>query len=213
LSIFNKILEKLVYKRIIVFIEKNYILFNRQFDFRSRHSTTQAILSIVNKIKLAIEEGAYSCGIFLDLSKAFDTVNHELLIKKLKHYGFQGTVLNWFLSYLANRKQLVSFGNSDSNVLSITRGVPQGSVLGPLLFLIYINDFHNVSNALDFHLFADDSNFFYKDKSLASLELIINEQLNFVHTWLCANKLSLNIDKSNFVVFHPPQKRLTFGYN
>jgi len=189
-------------------MEKNGILFNRQFGFRSKHSTTQPILSIVDKIQLAIEEGAYSCGIFLDLSNAFDTVNHELLIKKLKHYGFQGTVLNWFRSYLTNRKQLVSFGNSDSNVQPISCGVPQGSVLGPLLFLIYINDFHNASNALDFHLFADDSNLFYKNKNLASLEMIINDQLNSVHTWLCANKLSLNIDKSNFVIFHPPQKKL-----
>ena len=164
LSVFNKILEKLIYKRLIAFIEDNGILSNKQFGFRTKHSTTQTILSIVNKIQLAIEEGLFSCGIFLDLSKAFDTVNHNLLIQKLNYYGFHGIVLNWLKCYLSDRKQYVSLGCTESNVLPVSHSVPQGSVLGPLLFLLYINDFNKSSDVLEFHLFADDSNLFYKKK-------------------------------------------------
>ena len=126
-------------------------------------------------------------------------------------YGIRGIAKEWFSSYLRNRKQFVSIKNTCSDYLDITCGVPQGSVLGPLLFLIYINDFQRCSSKLDFHLFADDSNLFYASKSLSGIESIINAELVHVKTWLAANKLSLNIAKSNFVIFHPPQKKKTFN--
>ena len=213
LSVFNKILEKLMYNRLITFLDKNQVLFNGQFGFRSNHSTLHAILLIADKIQKAIERKQYSCGIFLDLSKAFDTVNHTILIKKLEYYGIRGIAKDWFCSYLSNRKQLVSIGNVTSDLKPITCGVPQGSVLGPLLFLLYINDFSKSVPDLDFHLFADDSNLFCSHKSLQCLEAKVNVELNNVNNWLCVNKLSLNIDKSNFVIFHPSQKKVQYPIN
>ena len=170
LSIFSKIMEKLMYNKLIDYFQKNNVLFNGQFGFRASHSTAQAILLITDKIQNSIEKKLFSCGIFLDLSKAFDTVNHDILIQKLEYYGIRGLPGDWFRSYLTNRSQFVSIENTNSVLKSITCGVPQGSVLGPLLFLLYINDFCNCAPQLDFHLFADDTNLFCADKSLQDLE-------------------------------------------
>ena len=114
----------------------------------------------MDKIQKAIEKRNYSCGIFLDFSKAFDTVNHKILLEKLHHYGIRGIANEWFTSYLNSRQQMVSVNNVSSNKCNVPSGVPQGSVLGPLLFLLYINDFHHSSELFDFHLFADDANLF-----------------------------------------------------
>ena len=187
-----------------------YILYEKQFGFRAKHSTNQAILSIVDNIQRAIENKEYSCGIFLDFAKTFDTVNHGILLKKLEMYGIRGVANDWFQSYLSNRKQYVYLNNTASDLCSLNCGIPQGSVLGPLLFLLYINDFNRCSNIFDFRLFADDSNLFYKQKNCSTLESDINGELNRINEWLCANRLSLNIEKSNFVIFHPPQTKLLF---
>ena len=195
-----------MYKRLSCFIEKHNILYDCQFGFRDKHSTTHATLLIADKIQQAIEAGQYSSGIFLDFSKAFDTVNHSILLAKLSHYGIRGIAKDWFMSYLCNRKQYVSVGTCKSDDQHITHGVPQGSVLGPLLFLLYINDFNKCSSFFNFHIFADDTNLFCTNRSLSALELSVNENLKSVSSWLVANKLSLNIDKTNFIIFHPRQK-------
>jgi len=134
-----------------------------------KHSTAMAILDFVEKIHSAIDNGEYCIGIFLDLAKAFDTVNHTILLNKLEHCGIRGIPHLWFKNYLSNRKQYVQFKGVDSEMSDIICGVPQGSVLGPLLFLIYINDISVSSNVFSFTLFADDTNIFYKNKSLNQL--------------------------------------------
>ena len=144
------------------------------------------------------------------LKKAFDTINHSILLKKLNHYGIRGIINDWFSSYLLGRSQVTEIDSNLSTINKISCGVPQGSVLGSLLFLIYINDFHNSSEKLSFYLFADDTNLLYADKNLKSLEkIMVNNELVRVSDWLNANKLTLNAKKSNFVIFHPPLPRLT----
>ena len=146
LSIFDKIIEKLIHKRLYNFLNLHNILFYNQFGFRKNNSTTFALIQITEIIKETIDKNKYGCGVFIDLRKAFDTVNHEILLTKLEHYGIRGTALNWFKSYLCNRKQYVFNNGEASQLKHITSGVPQGSVLGPLLFLICINELQNISN-------------------------------------------------------------------
>ena len=208
LSIFDKIIEKLMHKRLYTFLESHNILFENQFGFRKQNSTVFALAQITEMIKTSIDGGKFGCGIFIDLRKAFDTVNHEILLIKLEHYGIRGNMLKWFQSYLSNRKQYVSVNGYSSELLEVKCGVPQGSVLGPLLFLIYINDLPNISKVLNFYLFADDTNIYYESESLHDLENTINKELNKLYLWLNVNRLSLNIDKTNFIVFHPYNKPL-----
>ena len=208
LSIFDKIIEKLMHKRLYGFLEEHAILCENQFGFRKGYSTLYALIEIIEKIKHSVDQGKFGCGIFIDLKKAFDTVNHEILLSKLEHYGIRGPLLSWFGSYLTNRKQFVFCNGVQSNTKTITCGVPQGSVLGPLLFLIYINDLPNISDKLQFFLFADDTNIYYDDKNLKSLEKTMNKELRKLSLWLNLNRLALNISKTNFVIFRSQQKKL-----
>ena len=204
LSIFDKIMEKLMHKQLYDFLQEHNILFQNQFGFRKNNSTTFALLQITEKIKETIDNKKYGCGIFIDLSKAFDTVNHEILLRKMEHYGIRGVALDWFTSYLSNRKQYVYLNGEPSQLDNITCGVPQGSVQGPLLFLIYINDLPNISEVLQLYLFADDTNIYYEAESIDKLEKIINKELKKLYTWLVVNRLSLNIKKANKFSHLPP---------
>ena len=208
LSIFNRIFEKLVYKRLKSFLEVNDVFYESQHGFREKHSTQHAILDIVNKIQGNMDKGMYSRGIFIDLKKAFDTFNHTLLLKKLCHYGVRGIVNDWFSSYLDGRSQVTQIGDYTLEKVINPCFVPQGSVLGPLLFLLYINDIQNSSDLLDLFLFADDTTLLYSEKSLQTLEKVVHSELTKVCEWLTVNRLSLNIQKSNYVIFHPPQKKI-----
>ncbi len=208
LSIFDKILEKLMHKRLYTFLEEHDILFKNQFGFRKRSSTGHSLIEISEEIKESIDNGKYGCGIFIDLKKAFDTVNHNILLMKLEHYGLRGPLLKWFETYLTGRKQFVYYNGVSSDIVSISCGVPQGSVLGPLLFLLYINDLPNISSKLSFFLFADDTNIYYESTNLAEIENTVNAELKKLSQWLNLNRLALNVGKTNFVIFRSSKKPL-----
>ena len=193
LPAFSKIFERAVYNRIFQFLVDNDILFKHQFGFRPGHSTSHALINFVNKVANAVDCQKYLAGIFLDLSKAFDTLNHEILLSKLEAYGITGSAHQWITNYFCNRIQFVQIGNSKSDSLRQICGVPQGSILGPLFFILYINDLPACCNALEFILFADDTSIFFEHNDLDVLTSHLNVQLNNVSTWLKANKLSINV--------------------
>ena len=165
----SKIFERIMYNRVITFFNKFNILYEKQFGFRTGHSTIDALFSSMNMLKMENGNKNKILGIFLDLSKAFDTVHHNILLYKLYNYGIRGTAYDLFKSYLSKRQQYTIIGDSSSKIRSLPVGVPQGSMLGPLLFLVYVNDIqHACSNAFPI-LFADDSNLFVKGSDLSEL--------------------------------------------
>jgi hypothetical protein len=157
----------------------------------------------MDRIINALEKGHFTVGIFLDLSKAFDSVNHSILISKLSKYGIRGNANKWVTSYLQGRQQYCYYKGKKSSKLIIECGVPQGSILGPLLFLVYINDLAHISTKLSTILFADDSNVFIDGPKVNILQDTINNEIPKLVDWLCANRLSLNIIKIHLMVFGP----------
>ena len=169
---------------------------------------------MVESIRTNMDERLFSCVVFIDLKKAFDTVDHKILLDKLNYYGLRGIDNQWFSSYLTNRTQTTEINSFISDKEVVSCGVPQGSVSGPLLFLpclLYVNDIQYCSRKLKFFLFADDTNVLYSHENFKTLELIVNIELNNLFDWLTANKLALNRKQSNFVIF-PPKKDLITCY-
>ena len=207
LPYFSKIFERIVLNRITKFINQNESLYPFQFGFRANHNTSNALMVIIDRILSGFNNGEMTIGVFLDFSKAFDTVDHEILKKKLIHYGIRGSAHQWLISYLSNRKQYVHYDGATSNSGDILCGVPQGSILGPLLFILYINDISKVSNKIHPVLFADDSNFFIQGKNLSEMVSTLNNELVSLVYWINANKLSLNIEKTNFILFKQRNKQ------
>ena len=165
----SKIIEKAMYTRTYNFLEKYNCLYKKQFGFRNSHSTNHALISTTEKNQRSLDNNEYSCGKFLDFQKAFDTVNHNILLKKLHHYGIRGITNDWFKSYLNNRTQQTKVNDSISEKIEVTYGVPQDSILGTLLFLVYINDLHDVVTHSLIHHFAEDTNILYCNKSLKKI--------------------------------------------
>ena len=201
LPCFSKILEKIMYNRLYEYLTKNDILYKKQFGFQRKHSTEHALLGLIDEISDSFEKDEFTIGVFIDLSKAFDTVDHNILTAKLERYGVTDKNLDWFKNYLTGRKQCVSYGDLTTTARKIECGVPQGSILGPLLFLIYVNDLHKASKVLDFILFADDTNLFYSNKNLKTIFEIVNTELTLINEWFIANKLSLNVKKTKYILF------------
>ena len=145
---------------------------------------------------------------FVDLQRAFDTVEHDILLSKLEHYGICGLANEWFKSYLSNRNQYVLINGHDSNLADVKFGVPQGSVLGPLLFLIYINDLKQALKFCKLHHFADDTNLLHFSKSIYILNKYVNLDLKNLTYWLYANRISLSVKKTELVIFKHQRKKL-----
>jgi hypothetical protein len=205
---FSKIAEKLVYNRLYKYLKVNKLLSFSQYGFQPKLSTDYAILDLQDFVAKNIVQDRWCLGLFLDLSKAFDTLDHNILLGKLFHYGVRGVTLDWFRSYLTNRSQFTQFQSVASTKLQITCGVPQGSILGPLLFLVYMNDITAVCKKSKTILFADDTNMLFDDVSLDNLICKTNIEINTIFKWFNANKLSRNTDKTKLIIFKSPSKLL-----
>ena len=201
LSVFSKLFEHVIYSRLYEFLKHHDILYNLQFGFRKDHSTIIALTILLDKILNGFNTGNMTLGVFLDFSKAFDTVNHDILLKKSFAYGIRGVAFDLIKNYLDHREQFVSYNGFDSDVKQINSGVPQGSILGPLIFILYINDISNVSETLFPILFADDSNVFIQGNNLNNMVSTMNRELNKIYTLVISNKLSLNVSKTSYMIF------------
>jgi len=203
LTTFCKILEKLFYNRLISFINTHNILNPRQFGFRANHSTSLAISHVLSNVISNINHKKHSVLTLHDLKKAFDLINHKLLLKKLNHYGVRGLPLNWLDSYLSGRYQKTKVNNTLSENRLISAGVPQGSILGPLLFIIFINDvFQLTSLSADIYLYADDTVIIFSADDETKLQSIIDDFFIKYYKWCNCNCIILNPAKSNYLTFN-----------
>ena len=207
LPIFGKILEKIIYSRFYSFLISQGIVHENQFGFRKKHSTSHALNYSVDHIQSLISNKKHVLGIFIDLSKAFDTLDHSKLITKLSHYGIRGNALKLISSYLSNRKQFVNVLNENSTKLTVEFGVPQGSVMGPLLFILYINDICNITNKGKFVLFADDTNIFIAADTKNEAFIIANQVLQDVSRYMEVNLLHINVKKCCYMYFSPSKRK------
>ena len=202
LSNLSKIIEKLMHKRLYFYLEQNKVFY-----------PFPPFIEITEEIREACDKGLFACGVYLDFKKAFDTVKHEILLSKLQHYGVTGIANDWMRSFLTNRKQYTSNNGYDSTPQDITHGVPQGSGLGLLLFILFINDLHTSVKTSKVHHFADDTNLLFINKSLKMINKLINHDLVLLVQWLRANKISLNASKTELVLFRKKGNDITNNLN
>lgn len=219
-SCISKIFEYSFIYRLTEFLDCYSIINQEQHGFRSGHSTTTAMFSIYRDVVTSLEAGEYPVAVFLDLSKAFDCVSHELLFDKLENYGLRGIVLSWIKSFVGDRKQFVIIKHiNESNVVTdnasslrtVNVGVPQGSILGPLLFTLFVNDIVLVSNSSRITMYADDIALLISDKRSHEIENKCNETVSDIYDWCFSNSLFTNVPKTNYIRFHPYQYNPSSG--
>lgn len=201
LPLVSKVLERAVHSELYTFFTNNHLLNPHQHGFRKGHSTETATICFTDEVRRSIDQGLLTGSIFIDLSKAFDSVNHDILLHKLHAYGVRNGELEWFRNYLSNRVQQVCFQNTLSNAEGITSGVPQGSILGPLLFVIFINDLPKALPSSKLLLYADDAVIFNSAKDVREIEKSLSNSLNQVQSWLRNNCLFLNQSKTECILF------------
>ena len=204
----SKILEKIVANELLNHLENNNLLYKHQYGFQRNKNTEHNLLSATNFIYEALNKNEYCIGLFLDLKKAFDVCSHSILLTKLKYMGIKNVALNWFSSYLSDRSQYVDLNGSHSQHKFIRISVMQGSILGPILFLCYINDLYKASNLFTL-MFADNTSAFKSGKDLKQLTIDFNKEINKMAVWFRANKMAVNVSKTNFIVFRTRGKKLT----
>ena len=202
----SNIFEKCIFNQLMFYLVNEDILTPRQYGFLPASTTIDCLVDLIEEITASLDHGDYAVSLFLDLSKAFDTVNHQILLNKLAYYGILDIESNWFRSYLNNRKQKVYINGIISDLHQSSSGVPQASILGSLVFIIFVNDFPNASAYFSFRLYADDTSLTVSGNDLDKLLSEINNHLIDVFHWLCRKKLTLNLSKTKYVIFQPRQK-------
>lgn len=207
LPVLSKVMERIVYNRLYKYLHKEALLVISQYGFQKGLSTELAILELQDRVSKILSERKCCLGIYMDLSKAFDTLDHAILLAKLQHYGIRGIALSWFKSYLSDRKQYVAINGTRSDINTLTCGVPQGSILGPLLFLIYVNDLAYVFDSGIPILFADDTNGIYISSNYPDLFTNVNRELSRISDWFKQNKLAVNESKTKYMLFHSYRNR------
>jgi hypothetical protein len=208
LPVMSKIFEKIIYNRLNNYLTQFNFLYDRQYGFRSQSSTLSATIDLVTKIKLNIDAKNICLGIFIDLKKAFDTVCHPILLEKLRNIGVTDNAHKIFESYLSNRVQIVKINDIVSSPQPITCGVPQGSIIGPLLFLTYINDISELRLNGEVSLFADDTSIFYFGSTVDEIQKKAQEDLNTLHSWFQRNLLTINVSKTSYIIFKARNKKI-----
>ena len=202
----SKVFEKVAFDQLYRYFQDNNLFYPSQYGFRRERSTEFATFELTDRILQDIDGRNLSLTVFMDLSKAFDTLDHKILLTNLKYYGIQDNELMWFSSYLTNRQQYVELDGISSDLKLLFTGVPQGSIPGPLLFLIYMNDIPQSSQHFKYILYADDSSLFTTVQFRSATQIDINNELSNVHNWLAVNKLLLNVKKTKYVLFHAINK-------
>jgi hypothetical protein len=208
---FSKIFEKIVFNKICKFFNSKNLFYKHQYGFRSNHSTIHPLIHLLNDCAEASNgtPKETTLVVLCDLSKAFDVINRDILLNKLKYYGLRGVIYNWLVSYLSDRFQYVAIDDNNSFKLKVDYGVPQGSILGPLLYLIYVNDIaHSINNG-NILSFADDTSFYISSNNIHNLYLNANIEINKLYDWFCANKLSLNPKKTKYIHITPPRMNIS----